>query len=44
MGDCKVKVNETLDVDISSVGKVYYRGHPQITFTDSGLGDLINDN
>jgi len=43
-GDCKVKVNETLEVDISSLGKVFYRGNPEITFTDAGLGDLINDN
>ena len=44
MGDCKVQVIETLDVDVSSLGKVYYRGNPEITFTDAGLGDLINDN
>jgi len=43
-GDCKVWVNETLEVDISSLGNVYYRGNPEITFADSGLGKLINDN
>jgi hypothetical protein len=44
MGDCKVRVKENLDVDISSIGNVYYRGNPEITLSDSGLGALINDN
>lgn len=43
-GDCKVRVNEILDVDISSLGNVYYQGTPEINCSDSGLGQLINDN
>ena len=43
-GDCKVQANETLDVDIVSLGNVYYRGNPEISLSDSGLGELINDN
>lgn len=44
VGDCKVMVNQTLDVDISGIGDVYYRGYPEITVSDTGPGDLINDN
>ena len=43
-GDCKVQANKTLDVDIASLGNVYYRGNPEISLTDSGPGELINDN
>jgi len=43
-GDCKVRANNILDVDISSIGNIYYRGNPDITYSNSGLGDLINDN
>lgn len=43
-GDCRVRVNSTLDVDIAALGNVFYRGNPQINCSDSGLGDLINDN
>jgi len=43
-GDCKVQVDHTLEVDISGVGYVYYRGHPQITVNDQGVGNLVNDN
>ncbi len=43
-GDCRVTVNNSLEVDIASVGNVFYRGTPQINCTDSGLGDLINNN
>jgi hypothetical protein len=44
IGDCKVKVNSYLEVDISDLGNVYYKGNPEISVTDTGLGDLINDN
>jgi hypothetical protein len=44
IGDCKVRANEILEVDISSIGDVYYKGNPEITFSDEGLGELINDN
>ena len=43
-GDCKVRVNEILEVDISSLGNVYYQGTPEINCSDSGPGQLINDN
>ena len=44
VGDCFVKVATNLDVDITGPGNVYYRGTPQISCTESGLGSLINDN
>jgi hypothetical protein len=44
VGDCKVMVNNYLEVDISSIGNVYYKGNPQISITDNGNGELINDN
>lgn len=44
LGDCKVNVSGYLEVDISSAGNVYYIGNPEISSTDTGLGDLINDN
>ena len=43
-GNTRVLVNEYLEVDISSIGNVYYRGNPQISSTETGLGELINDN
>ena len=43
-GDCKVMVNDNLEVDISGIGNIYYRGIPEITVTDTGLGELVNDN
>jgi hypothetical protein len=44
VGDCKIYVKSFLEVDISGVGDVYYRGNPEISVTDTGLGELINDN
>lgn len=44
VGDCKVLVHSVLEVDISGIGDVYYKGSPEITETDTGLGSLINDN
>jgi hypothetical protein len=43
-GDCKVRAIDYLEVDLSSVGNVHYRGNPEISCTKSGLGELINDN
>jgi len=43
-GDCKVMVNDNLEVDISGIGNICYRGNPEITVTDTGLGELVNDN
>jgi hypothetical protein len=43
-GDCFVKVNSLLEVDITGLGNVYYRGNPVISCSESGLGSLINDN
>jgi hypothetical protein len=43
-GCCKVHVFDNLEVDISSLGDVFYKGSPHITLNDTGLGDLINDN
>jgi hypothetical protein len=44
IGDCFVKVNDYLEVDITGQGNVYYKGTPQISCSESGLGSLINDN
>jgi hypothetical protein len=44
VGDCKVMVNDLLDVDISGVGDVYYKGNPEINSSVTGVGSLINDN
>jgi hypothetical protein len=43
-GNCSVWVQQTLDVEIASLGNVLYKGHPQINCNDDGLGELINDN
>lgn len=43
-GDCEVFVKVALDVSISGVGNVYYRGDPTITQSISGSGRLINAN
>jgi len=44
VGDCKVKVNDYLNVELTGVGNVYYRGNPEIEYTDMGVGQLIDDN
>ena len=43
-GDAEVFANDLLDVTISSVGSVYYRGYPRIRQHISSLGKLINRN
>jgi hypothetical protein len=44
VGNCYVKVNDFLDIDISGVGSVYYKGNPEIESSINGIGKLINDN
>lgn len=45
VGDCKVYVNTLLDVTITGVGDVYYRGYPStINQSITGVGALVNDN
>lgn len=44
VGDCKVNVRDELNVTISGVGTVYYRGNPAITQSVTGMGNLVNDN
>jgi hypothetical protein len=44
VGDCYVHVIKTLEVDISGIGNVYYRGQSEITSLVTGVGNLINDN
>ncbi len=44
VGDCRVNVRDELNVTISGVGSIYYRGNPAITQSVSGMGNLINDN
>jgi hypothetical protein len=43
-GDCKVNVNELLDVVITGTGSVYYSGYPEIVSHITGLGRLVNSN
>ena len=44
VGDCKVKVQDELDVTITGVGNVYYKGNPSISLNITGIGTLIEDN
>lgn len=44
VGDCKVFVRDELDVTISGVGTVFYKGNPSITQNVTGIGSLVNDN
>lgn len=44
VGDCKVNVRDILDLTITGVGTIFYKGNPVITQSVSGLGKLINDN
>jgi Putative auto-transporter adhesin, head GIN domain len=44
VGDCKIESIDFLDVNISGVGNVYYRGNPEIESTITGIGQLINNN
>ncbi|KPL17224.1 MAG: hypothetical protein AMS23_09615 [Bacteroides sp. SM1_62] len=44
IGNCEVHVKNTLVVTITGVGSVYYRGHPGITQSVTGLGSLVDAN
>lgn len=44
IGDCEVYVVKLLDVEITGIGKVYYKGSPTITSDITGLGQLIDAN
>jgi hypothetical protein len=44
VGDCEVFVLDNLDVTITGVGNVYYKGNPTISSSITGLGQLINAN
>jgi len=44
VGDCRVMVNNLLDVTISGVGDVYYKGNPTIHSNITGVGSIIDDN
>jgi hypothetical protein len=44
VGDCEVRVKNTLNVTITGVGNVSYKGHPAITSSVTGLGSLIDAN
>lgn len=41
-GDIQVNVSETLEVNISGIGNVYYKGNPSITQDISGSGKIEN--
>ena len=44
VGNCQVRVNNTLNVTITGVGSVYFKGNPAISSTITGLGKLVDDN
>ena len=44
VGNCEVYVEDILDVTITGVGIVYYKGNPAITSSITGIGQLINAN
>ena len=44
VGNCQVRVNNTLNVTITGVGSVYYKGYPTISSTITGLGKLVDAN
>jgi len=44
VGDARVNVSEDLDVTISSIGNVYYKGNPRVSIHDTSIGDLIHSN
>ena len=37
-------INESLNVTITGVGSVYFKGNPTISSTITGLGKLVDDN
>ncbi|MBN2521583.1 MAG: DUF2807 domain-containing protein [Bacteroidales bacterium] len=39
-GDCKLNVIDELDIQISGVGSVFYKGDPEVTSSISGLGTI----
>ncbi len=44
-GNVRVTVSTKLEVSISGVGSVYYKGHPSTIISNiSGLGEVINNN
>lgn len=40
LSECKVNVQNTLNINISGNGKIYYKGNPQIIQNVSGLGSI----
>lgn len=44
VGDCYVMVDNLLNVLISGVGHVYYKGNPSIISNITGVGSIVDDN
>ena len=44
VGDCEVNVKNEMILNITGVGNVYYKGHPDIDSSISGVGALIDYN
>jgi len=40
VGDCKVNVNNSLEIQVSGVGNIYYKGNPTLTTDISGVGNV----
>jgi hypothetical protein len=44
VADCEVNVRDELIVNLTGVGNIYYKGHPSIDSSISGVGSLIDAN
>jgi hypothetical protein len=44
VGDCEVHVLNELNVTITGVGIVYYKGNPTINSSVTGMGQFIDSN
>lgn len=44
VGNCEVWILNNLDVTITGVGNIYYKGNPTITSSITGMGQLIDAN
>ncbi len=44
VADCEVNVKNELIVNLTGVGNIYYKGHPSIDSSISGVGSLVDAN
>ena len=43
-GEVEITVNDRIDVQIESTGDIFYKGNPEVSLQDNGLGDLVKVN